>query len=171
MSSKAYTLEQAAAVIETVDSAGLARVRDNVRRYFADRPDELARLEALVDERARPARKSKAGGRRRERVHGTDLMPRSLGRTDILLAIDEYLKDPKAFFDQAKAREPKWVYLVDEADQRETRYPLKAIGLRLLGYEARDCTTNDIERLIDFEGLGFRVIRTLARPVEDGESA
>lgn len=166
---KRFTFEQAAAAIEKADHAGLPAMLDNVRRYLAARPDELARLEGLVDARTKPA--PRAGRRGSASRPGAVASARTdIGRSDVLAAIAQYRKDPKAFLDHGKARDPKWVYLVDEADSQEVHFPLKAIGLYLLRFEAHECTTNDVERLIDFERLGFKVVRTLKRKTtqEDG---
>ena len=50
-----YTFTQAAALIEKASSTALPAIRDNVRRYFVDRPDELADLVAKTRRRVTEA--------------------------------------------------------------------------------------------------------------------
>lgn len=168
--SSAFTFEQAVSAIERTSDAGLSGLQANLRHYFVGRPEELARLEAIMAPRLKPVRR--ATGQR------SPATPRSggskaglIGRSDVLAAIEEYTRHPAAFLELSRARDPKWVYLVDKADGEATRYPLKAIGLYLLRSEARDLTTNDVEREIDFAGLGFEVVRTLSRKAPEGDGA
>jgi hypothetical protein len=167
--SKSFTFEQAVAAIERMSDQGLPRLQDNLREYFADRPDDLVRLEAIMAPRLTRSRRIVVQPSRPTSVPS---VPRatSIGRSDVLAAIEEYRKNPNAFLQMSGAREPKWVYLVDRADPEQTRYPLKAIGLYLLRSEARDRTTNDVEREIGFESLGFDVVRSLSRSAPQGHT-